>query len=186
MASSKRFLPFVTYGHALDCVCECSMLLVRRISEEMKLNRSETPILSFDNMMRQFMILSALVRRAIMVSRHLESLAGLNRAPKIGLLPTLEIVLRVLSEHKIDVATHNSDMDAMIDAEEDDFSDIPGCRPVTLIAELLRDFGMVAHAVPADWLEGVPTEFRLLAARTAAAAIRPSSPAVRVGHVMER
>ncbi len=39
---------------------------------------------------------------------------------------------------------------------------------------------MVAHAVPPDWLIEVPAEFRLLAARTAAAAIRPPRPALRI------
>lgn len=185
MVSPKRFLPYVTYGHVLDGMCEASMILVRRISEELKQESDARPM-SHEDMLRQFAILSAHVRRAIMVSRYLESRGLLGRAPKIGLLPTLDIVLGVLSEHKVDAETYNYDMDLILEAAEDDFSDIPGCRPVTLIAELLRDIGMVAHAVPAEWLDGIPPEFRLLAARTAAAAIRPSSPAVRVGHVMER
>lgn len=185
MLSPAPFLPYVTYGHVLDGMCDASMILVRRISEEMK-QRTEPPPITYETMLRQFALLSAHVRRAIMVSRHLESRGSLGRAPKIGLLQTLDIVLGVLSEHKIDVETYNGDMDYILDAEEDDFSDIPGRRPVTLIAELLRDIGMVAHAVPAEWLTNIPTEFRLLAARAAAAAIRPSNPAARIGHLMER
>lgn len=186
MPSTKRFIPFVTYGHAVDSICEYSMMLVRRISDEMKRTDSEPRTFGIDDMTRQFVVLSAHVRRAIMVSRYLEAGGCLGRAPKIGLLATIEIVLRVFAEHKIDLETYNSDMDAILEAEEDDFSDIPGCNPVALIAELLRDFGMAAHAVPAEWLDEVPAEFRLLAARAAAAAIRPSRPLGRVGPLMQR
>lgn len=186
MPNPKRFLPYVTYGHALDGMCEASMTLVRRISEEMKQKDPAAQAMSHTDMLRQFAILSAHVRRAIMVSRYLETRGLLGRAPKIGLLPTLDIVLRVLSEHKVDAETYNYDMDVILEADEDDFSDISGCRPITLIAELLRDIGMVAHAVPADWLDELPPEFRLLAARTAAAAIRPGGPAVKLAQVMER
>ncbi len=185
MANDTRFFPFVTYEHALDGICAASMTLVQRISTEMK-QPEEPRIITRDAMLRQFALLSTHVRRAIMVSRHLDQRGRLSRAPKIGLLPTLEIVLRVLAEHRIDVETYNGHMDELIDAAEDDFSDIPGCRPVTLIAELLRDFGMVAHAVPAEWLDNIPIEFRLLAARTAAAAIRPSRPSRRAEPVLNR
>ena len=186
MIDSRRFHPFVTYEHALDGICSASMVLVQRISDEMKQRPAPPRIITPDAMLRQFALLSAHVRRAIMVSRHLDQRGRLRRAPKIGLLPTLEIVLRVLAANRIDVETYNGHMDEIIDAAEDDFSDIPGCRPVTLIAELLRDFGMVAHAVPAEWLNDIPIEFRLLAARTAAAAIRPSRPPRRSESVLSR
>ncbi|MGI4797823.1 MAG: hypothetical protein ACRYG8_28005 [Janthinobacterium lividum] len=180
---SQRSLPFITYEHALDGICDAAMLILRRLSDEMKrlkLQPAEPSLITPEDMLRQFAILSAHVRRAVMVSRYLESRGRLSRAPKIGLMPTLEIVLRVLAAHRVDADTYNHDMDMLIEAEEDDFSDIPGCRPVTLIAELLRDVGMVAHAVPPDWLADIPAEFRLLAARTAAAAIRPRRPALRI------
>lgn len=187
---SQRSLPFITYEHALDGICDAAMLILRRLSDEMKRLKlkpadPEPSLIAPADMLRQFAILSAHVRRAVMVSRYLEGRGRLSRAPKAGLLPTLEIVLRVLAAHRVDVDTYNHDMDMLIEAEEDDFSDIPGCRPITLIAELLRDVGMVAHAVPPDWLAGVPTEFRLLAARTAAAAIRPRRPALQVDRTLQ-
>lgn len=186
--ASQRSLPYITYEHALDGICDAAMLILRRLSDEMKrlkLKPIEPSLITPEGMLRQFAILSAHVRRAVMVSRYLEGRGRLSRAPKAGLLPTLEIVLRVLAAHRVDVDTYNHDMDMLIEAEEDDFSDIPGCRPITLIAELLRDVGMVAHAVPPDWLADIPAEFRLLAARTAAAAIRPRRPALRIEQTLQ-
>ena len=109
-------------------------------------------------------------------------------------------VFRIFAKRKMSVEEYDRAMDAEIDGDlEEEFddelldddeldahereydpdADVPGRPPAALVAELCRDFGMIARSVPADWLKPVPTELRLLCARAAAASIRPSVPAKR-------
>lgn len=161
---------FTTYGHVLYALEEAAMALVRRVA-------ADRDVLMHDGA-RNFSVLSAIVRRSIAVSMHLQATGVIDETPLVprrSVMSTLDAALDVFADHKIDADTYRAQMEADIDAEEDDHSDIPGRPAAALVAELCRDLGMVAHDVPAHWLDSIPNDIRLLAARAAAAALRPAT-----------
>ncbi len=198
-------LSFKTYQHLLDVLVDNAMTVVRRVGDELSPDRQAAPpAMDFTKVARNFAILSGIVRRSIVVSRYIATLPVPTEEREHRLGPALDRVLRLFAARKITLEEYNRAMDAEIDGEleaefEDDLrddddepreydpdADIPGRPPAVLVAELCRDFGMIAHALPAEWLTPVPAELRLLCARAAAAAIRPSGPALRVGRALER
>ena len=198
-------LSFKTYQHLLRVLGDSAMTLVRQIADEVSPERrSAPPIMDFSAVARNFAILSGIVRRSIVVSGYIATLPVPTEEREHRLAQALDRVLRLFAARKITLEEYNRAVDAEIDGEleaefEDDLrddddepreydpdADIPGRPPSVLVAELCRDFGMIAHAMPAEWLTPIPAELRLLCARAAAAAIRPSGPALRVGRALER
>ncbi len=195
-------LTFKTYQELLRVLSDSAMDVFRGISDELSPERRGQPArMEFGTVVRTFAIISGLVRRSIVVSRYIETLPVPTEEREHRLGPALDRVFRLFSAHKITVAAYNRAVDAEIDGElEDEFedamldgdfdgaereydpdADVPGRPPSVLVAELCRDFGMIAHSIPPEWLKPVPAELRLLCARAAAAAIRPNKTAVRSG-----
>ena len=188
-------LGFKTYQHLLRVLGDNAMTLVRHVADEVSPERrSAPPIMDLSVVARNFAILSGIVRRSIVVSGYIATLPIPTEEREHRLAQALDRVLRLFAARKITLEEYNRAMDAEIDGDleaefEDDLrddddgdgepreydpdADIPGRPPSVLVAELCRDFGMIAHALPAEWLTPVPPELRLLCARAAAAAIRP-------------
>ena len=160
---------FFTYGNILHALEEAVMTVVKQVA-------ADQDALMLDGA-RNFSVLSAILRRSIVVSMHLEERHVLDDVPRQGVMLRMDREIVALAARKIDAAAHRRMMDAMIDAEDDDFSDLPRRSAARLVAELCRDFGMVAYTVP-QFMESVPSEIRLLAARAAAASLRPNKPSL--------
>ena len=156
---------FFSYGNILHALEDAVMTVVRQVAAD------EASLV--EDGARNFSVLSAILRRSIVVSMQLEERHVLDDVPRQGVMARMDRELVALAARKIDAAAHRRMMDAMIDAEDDDFSELPRRSAARLVVELCRDFGMLTHAVPQHFLENVPSEIRLLAARAAAAGIRP-------------
>lgn len=187
---------FRTYQDLLDALTEATMVVLRRVHAEMKPKRGVTPALSFHLVVRHQVVLSLIVRRAVVVSRYLDTLPAPLEELQERILPALDRVFAVLATHQIDVDAYHAALDAEIDGDNDDEeleddeleddhleefdrenADVPGRPAAALVAELFRDFGMAMHALPTAWSDPVPADLRDLCLRAAAAAIRPSMPA---------
>lgn len=205
-AAATPRLSFKTYQQLLDVLIENAMTVVRRVSDEWRAERQASPpSMDLSTVTRNFVILSGIVRRSIVVSRYIATLPVPTEEREHRLGPALDRVLRLFSAKKMTIEQYNRAVNAEIDGElEDEFedalldgdfegeqreydpdADVPGRPPSALVAELCRDFGMIAHSVPAEWLKPMPAELRLLCARAAAASIRPSGPAIRLGRTLE-
>ena len=192
---------FQTYLHVLDVLTESAMVVVKRVEQQWRPEgEAAPPIMDFGTITRTVLVISAIVRRAIVVSRYLETLPMQPEEREHRLGPALDRVLRLFANRKTTVEDYDRAIDAEIDGEGDDErddhlgwderepdpeADVAGRPPAALVAELCRDFGMLARSLPPEWLAPLPTELRLLCARAAAAAIRPRRPAGRVGRTLQ-
>ena len=201
-------LSYKTYQHLLKVLVDNAMIIAGRIGDELKPAMQASPAaMDLSTITRNFVIVSGFVRRSIVVSRYIATLPVPTEEREHRLGPALDRVLRLFSARKMTIEEYNRAIDKEIDGEHeaefeaarleqdeldeverayDPDGDVPGRPPVSLVAELCRDFGMIAHAVPAEWLEPVPTELRLLCARAAAASIRPSVKSARIGRALQR
>lgn len=183
-------LVFPTYRHLLRALLNSATVLVERLGAEGEGTRHSHPAMPLAVIARHFAVLAAVMRRTIVVSRYLQTQPAPAEEQNNRVLPALDRVFTVFAAHRIDVDDYHAAIDAELEdaAAADDpecpmgldvldreNADVPGRPPAALVGELCRDFGMVTHALPTEWLAAVPSDLRLLCARAAASSIRPSS-----------
>ena len=195
--------PYTSYQQILSALVASATGVIEILSAEMRAKHA----LPLEIVTRDFLLLSAVVRRAVAAALHLRTLPPAPEEAAGQITTMLDAVLTAFARHKMDIDTYHRMVDAELDAEcdddddgeeddADDFDppddekeerdDLAGARPGVLVAGLCRDFGLVAADVPPHWLANVPPELRLLCARAAAASIGPAAKPGRLGHLMER
>ena len=122
MPNDDPFAPsiFHTYQDLLDALTEATMVVIRRVHAELSPKPCVVPALSFHLVVRHQVVLSLIVRRAVMVSRYIETLPAPLEQRLGRILPALDRVFAVLAAHQIDVDTYHAALDAEIDGDNDD------------------------------------------------------------------
>ena len=209
---SANAVPYLTYGPLLDALRREAAKLTLRAGEEAMTRMHcrgqpnalpapvPTPVL-----LRAMGVLAAIVTQSDRVARHIGTLPRLIEERNGTVMQKLELVFSVFAQHKAELATFYQWMDADLAAETRAdiraarrgesvpdlpslYDDIAGRRPMILVAELCRDFGIATHTLPAEWLEPVSPDLRFVCARAAAASLRPARPrrAYRTPHLLDR
>ena len=166
------------------------MTMLDRVGAEAQSTDGAAATLDIHQIVRHYAVLGIIIRRAIVVSDYLAKLPATVEQREGCIAQALDRVFTIFAANKMDAAAYHAALDAEIDGpDDDDFedpdddefdvepvenADVPGRPAAALAAELCRDLGMAMHAVPPDWLDPISVDLRLLCARAAAAAIKPT------------